>query len=205
MKFTSEKDYNSYRKGEVIFNEGDRLSGVFCVHSGVIKLSKLSSNGKTQIVKLVKPGDLLGQRSVISGENVNLTAKALTSVEGCFFPRELIMKTIHENSDFAFETLKCIAFDLKEADDEIVKISHKTVKQRLVEIFLYIRDKFGMDQAGYLDLVLSRKDYANMVGSSVESTIRTLSELKDEGIIKTSGKRIGIQNVGKARNILNGY
>ncbi len=62
------------KKGEVIFEEGDHLDGIFCVKDGVCKLSKLSSNGKDQIVKLVTKGELLGQRSLISEEPTNLSA-----------------------------------------------------------------------------------------------------------------------------------
>ncbi|NNK88826.1 MAG: cyclic nucleotide-binding domain-containing protein, partial [Flavobacteriaceae bacterium] len=60
------------KKGELIFEEGEILNGVYCIKEGICKLSKLSANGKDQIVKLVVKGDLLGQRSVIGQESANL-------------------------------------------------------------------------------------------------------------------------------------
>ena len=77
------------KKGEVIFEEGEALNGVFCVRDGICKLTKLSANGKDQIVKLVVKGELLGQRSLISDESSNLKATALNDMELCFIPKSM--------------------------------------------------------------------------------------------------------------------
>ena len=80
------------KKGQPIFEEGDITNGIYCIKEGVCKLSKLSSNGKDQIVKLVKSGDLLGQRSVISEEPANLSAVALVDMEVCFIPKNEVIQ-----------------------------------------------------------------------------------------------------------------
>ena len=74
MRVSNYKTSRIVKKGKVIFNEGDAINGVYCVKYGVYKLSKLSENGKDQIVKMVVKGELLGQRSLISDENSNLQA-----------------------------------------------------------------------------------------------------------------------------------
>ncbi|NNG11433.1 MAG: cyclic nucleotide-binding domain-containing protein, partial [Arenibacter sp.] len=78
------------KKGEAIFSEGEKLNGVFCVRDGVSKLSKLSPNGKDQIVKLATQGAVLGQRSVIAEETSNLSAVAVKDMEVCFIPKNII-------------------------------------------------------------------------------------------------------------------
>lgn len=182
------------KKGDILFGEGDKLKGVYCVRSGVSKLSKLSANGKDQIVKLAARGEVLGQRSVISEESTNLSAMAVSDMEVCFIPKENITHTLLKNPNFGLEVLRHMAQDLKEADDVIVEISQKTVKQRLAKVFLQLRNNFGEDQDGFLQLILSREDISNIVGTATESCIRMISEFKKAGWIRTSGKKIGIRD-----------
>lgn len=189
---THAKVIRKIKKGETIFEEGEKLNGVFCVRKGVSKLSKLSSNGNDQIVKLVAKGEVLGQRSVIAEEYTNLSATAVDDMEVCFIPKENIIKSIRSNPSFAVEMLKQLAHDLRDADDVIVNLSQKTARQRIAVLFLYIKKHFGEDEAGFFALTLSRDNIGNVVGTATESAIRIISEFKKKGWIKTSGKKIGI-------------
>ncbi len=183
------------KKGETIFEEGETLNGVYCVKDGICKLSKLSANGKDQIVKLVVKGDLLGQRSIIGEETVNLSAVALNNMEVCFIPKAEIIGSLKNNPGFSMDVLKQMAHDLKESDNVIVNMAQKSVKQRLAESLLYIHKNFGINDEGILNIVLSREDYASIVGTATESAIRVLSQFKKEGLISTSGKQIKIENL----------
>lgn len=205
LKRVSEsKITKSFKKGEALFEEGDRLDGVYCVRTGVTKLSKLSSNGKDQIVKLVSKGEILGQRSVIAQECTNLSAVAMKDMDACFIPKENILQTLNTNPNFAIEVLRHMAHDLKEADDVIVNMSQKTVKQRVAEAFIYLKDSFGEDENGYLLLTLSREDLSNVVGTATESTIRIISEFKKKGMIETEGKKIRIADLRRLTNLIQG-
>lgn len=189
------------KKGDVIFEEGDTINGVFCIKDGICKLSKLSANGKDQIVKLVVKGDLLGQRSLLSDESANLRAVALNDMEVCFIPKQEIMNDLKNNSNFSLSVLQQMAHDLKESDNVIVNMAQKSVKQRLAESLIYIHKHFGNDDEGYLSVLLSREDYANIVGTATESAIRILSQLKKEGLISTSGKQIKIEDLDGLKRI----
>jgi CRP-like cAMP-binding protein len=195
----------SVKKGDTIFDEGEKLGGVYCVRNGVSKLSKLSANGKDQIVKLASKGEVLGQRSVVAEESANLSAVAVSDMEVCFIPKEAIVKTLHKNPDFTFEVLRHMAHDLKEADDVIVNMSQKTVKQRIAEALLYMKQNFGEDKDGFLTLILSREDIANVVGTATESCIRILSEFRKQGLIKTSGKRMAILEERQLKDLVEGF
>lgn len=201
IRISSCKTSITIKKGDVIFDEGDTLNGVYCVKEGICKLSKLSSNGKDQIVKIVVKGDLLGQRSLVTGESANLQATALNDMELCFIPKTEIVYDLLNNSKFSFDVLKEMAHDLKEADDIIVNMAQKTVRQRLAETIIYIHDSFGTNPDGTLSVLLSREDYANIVGTAVESAIRVLSQLKKEGLITTMGKRIKINNIDALKRV----
>ncbi|NNC45945.1 MAG: Crp/Fnr family transcriptional regulator [Winogradskyella sp.] len=183
-----------YKKGQVIFEEGESINGVYCVKDGVCKLAKLSENGKDQVVKLVVKGGLLGKRSLVTEQITNLGATALTDMEMCFIPKSEIMNDLAKNPNFTMDVLKTMAEDLKESDDSLVDMAQKSVKKRMADTLLYIRDNFGTDSEGKLNIVLSREDYAGIVGTATESAIRILSQFKKDGFISTYGKQIKIDN-----------
>jgi len=159
MRISSCKTSKTIKKGEVIFEEGETLNGVYCVKDGVCKLSKLSENGKDQIVKMVVKGQLLGQRSLISDESSNLQATAINDMEVCFIPKSEIIADLQKNPKFSFDVLKDMAHDLKESDDIIVNMAQKSVRQRLAETLIYIHESFGVNSDGTLSILLSREDY----------------------------------------------
>ncbi len=189
------------KKGEVIFEEGEIINGIYCVKDGICKLSKLSENGKDQIVKMVVKGQLLGQRSLITEEASNLQAVALNDMEVCFIPKHEIINDLQNNAKFSFEILKEMAHDLKEADDIIVNMAQKSVRQRLAETLVYIHDSFGVNPDKTLSVLLSREDFANIVGTATESAIRVLSQFKKEGLISIIGKQIRIESIEDLKRV----
>ncbi len=195
LRISNCKITKTIKRGEIIFNEGDKINGVYCVKDGICKLSKLSENGKDQIVKLYFKGDLLGQRSILGEETTNLTATALNDMEVCFIPRAEILSDLEKNPNFSFEVLKQMAQDLKDSDNTIVNMAQKSVRRRLADTLIYLFTNFGVDKDFFLNIVLSREDYANVVGTATESAIRILSQFKNEGLISTSGKQIKIENI----------
>ena len=187
------------KKGEPIFEEGEVTNGIYCIKDGVCKLSKLSNNGKDQIVKLVKPGELLGQRSMISDEPANLSAVALEDMEVCFIPRSEVMQFFTQNNQFSMNVMRTICDDLKGADDHMVNMAQKTVRQRLVETLIYLEETFGKNEDGSLHIQLSREELAGMIGTATESCIRLLSELNKSNLIELNGKKIFITDKNKLK------
>jgi CRP-like cAMP-binding protein len=182
------------KKGDPLFEEGEMLNGIYCVKDGVAKMSKLSANGKDQIVKLVKKGELLGQRSLISEEAANLSAVAIEDMQVCFIPKNEVLKFFNENNQFSLNMMKTICGDLREADDHMVDMAQKTVKQRLAHTLLQLEKDFGNNEDGSLKIQLSREEIAGMIGTATESCIRLLSEFNKEGLIELSGKKIILVN-----------
>ncbi|AIG29951.1 Crp/Fnr family transcriptional regulator [Flavobacterium psychrophilum] len=192
LRMADSKTSYVIKKGAPVFEEGETVNGIFCIKDGVCKLSKLSSNGKDQIVKLVKPGELLGQRSMISDEVANLSAVALEDMEVCFIPKAEILGFFNHNNDFSMDVMKNICTDLKDADEHMVSMAQKTVKERLAEILLYLEDTFGKNEDQSLRIQLSREELAGMVGTATESCIRLLSEFNKDNLIHIIGKKITI-------------
>jgi CRP-like cAMP-binding protein len=202
LKIADCKTSYTVKKGETVFDEGDALNGIYCIKDGICKLSKLSDNGKDQIVKLVKKGELLGQRSLISEESTNLSAVAVEDMQVCFIPKQEILQFFNENNQFSLNMMKSVCGDLKDADDNMVNLAQKTVKQRLAETLLKLETDFGIHEDGSLKIQLSREEIAGMIGTATESCIRLLSEFNKEGWISLQGKKITLINKKELQRII---
>lgn len=199
------KTSKKVKKGEVIFEEGEHINGVYCVRDGICKVSQMSENGREQIIHLIKKGDLLGERSLVNDEVASLKATAVNDMELCFIPREEILSDLQNNRDFSMAMLKNFANSLKNTNTTVVNMAQKTVKQRLAYTLLYLYDHFGLDENEALDVHLTREDIANIIGTATESAIRILSEYKKKEIIDLKGKDIFILNKDELKNISEGF
>jgi len=193
------------KRGEVIFSEGASLKGVYCLRNGKCKLTKLAPNGKEQIVRFIKKGELVGHRSVISNSVAHLTVTALEEMDVCFIPKNEIIDLFKKNSDFSMEITKSLADDLDEANASIANMAQKNVRERLAESLLFFEKIFGIDNEGFISVTLTREEIANAIGTATESTIRLLSEFKKEGYITLSGKKIRLEDKVKLKHLTEGY
>ncbi|GFD73672.1 MULTISPECIES: Crp/Fnr family transcriptional regulator [Tenacibaculum] len=205
IRITGCKTSKKIKKGEVLFDEGEYINGVFCVKDGVCKVSKMSDNGRDQIIHLIKKGDILGERSLINNEASNLKAIAVNDMEVCFIPKEEIIRDLENNSNFSMDILKKMANSLKKADDIIVDMAQKTVKQRLAATLLLLDSKFDKNENGSININLSREDMANIIGTATESAIRLLSEFKKKKLIDLKGKEIFITDLKALKELSEGF
>ncbi|MEN8186379.1 MAG: Crp/Fnr family transcriptional regulator [Bacteroidota bacterium] len=193
------------KRGEVIFSEGASLKGIYCLRNGKCKLTKLAPNGKEQIVRFIKKGELVGHRSVISNSVAHLTVTALEEMDVCFIPKQEVLELFRSNSDFSMEITKSLAEDLDEANASIANMAQKNVRERLAESLLFFERIFGTDNEGYISVTLTREEIANAIGTATESTIRLLSEFKKEGFITLAGKKIRLEDKVKLQHLTEGY
>jgi CRP-like cAMP-binding protein len=205
MRMSACKTSKVIKKGQPLFQEGDHINGVYCIKNGICKVSKMSENGKNQIVNLVKRGDLIGERSLVSEEVSNLNAIALNDMEVCFIPKEEIIKDLEKNPGFTMDILKTMANSLKKSDNLIVDMAQKSVKQRLAETLLKLDTEFNINKEGAINITLSREDIANIIGTATESAIRLLSDLKKKKIIEFKGKDIVIISKNELEKISQGF
>lgn len=201
MKIADCKTSKTIKKGETIFAEGENVNGIFCVKDGICKMTKLSPNGKDQIVKLVTKGELLGQRSMISDEPANLSAIALEDMQVCFIPKTEILGFFDKNNQFSMNVMKTICGDLKLADDHMVNMAQKSVKERLAETLIYLHETFGTNTDKTLKVQLSRDELASMIGTATESCIRLLSDFNKLGLIELVGKKIVLKDIQKLKKL----
>ena len=193
-----------FRKGETIFHEGGHGFGIYCVNSGKIKLSITGEEGKEQIVRMAKTGDVLGYRAVISNERYGATAVALEDSNICFIPKEQFLQSIKNDGNLGFETMKLLSHQLREAEQKLTHLAQKPVRERLAESLLFLKETYGYESDGQcISVQLSREDIANLVGTATETAIRILSEMNRDKIIDLNGKRISILNEKELSRIAN--
>ena len=94
-----EKDFRQYKRGDILYQEGNRISGFYCINSGIIKVFKTGFDGKEQIIRFAKKGDIIAYRSVLSNELACTSAKVIEDCQVCFIPSEILISFIKTNPD----------------------------------------------------------------------------------------------------------
>jgi CRP/FNR family transcriptional regulator, polysaccharide utilization system transcription regulator len=201
QKFSFEKENFFYKRGTYIYHEGNRLSGVYCICKGILKIFKTGIDGREQIIKLAKPGDIIAFRSILTGELACTSAKVIEDCTLCFIPSETLIYFIKNNPNFSLEIIQISCKELDEANSYITDIAQKTVRERLAEILIHLKDTFGLDKEQYLQITLTREELANMVGTATETVIRLLSEFKQDNLIELQGRHIKILDSGAINRI----
>jgi CRP-like cAMP-binding protein len=202
-KINYEKDHRQYKRGDVLYREGNRISGFYCINTGIIKVYKTGLDGKEQIIRFAKPGEIIAYRSVLSNETACTTAKVIEDCRVCFIPSEVLISFIKSNPGFSLELMKLACHELGEANSYITDIAQKTVRERLAEVLLKLVEDFGLDEQKNLNISLTREELANIVGTATESVIRLLSEFKADKLVELNGRKIRILNVKGLEKISN--
>jgi len=196
-KFTlsENKGQNFYKKGHVVFYEGNYANGLFCIYNGKVKLSKLGSDGKQQIFRFSKNGEILGYRALLSDEPYQATATAIEDSYICHLSKDKFHSLLKKNSRLSWKTIQVLSKDLKNAEKNLMNIVQKSVKERLAEALLMLIKTFGTNENdNSLNVTLNRLELSDLVGTTSETIIRTLSDLKKNGCVELKGKKIIVIN-----------
>ncbi|HBX89594.1 MAG TPA: Crp/Fnr family transcriptional regulator [Marinilabiliaceae bacterium] len=196
---------NLFKKGSIIYNEGSRINGSYIINSGVLKIYKTGFDGKEQIIRFARKGDLIAFRSVISEELACTTAEVIQETTTCYIPGETLTGLIKGNPEFAMDLMKLTCRELGESNKFLTDIAQKTVRERLAEVLLLLMDTFELDEKGTIQISLTREELANMVGTATESVIRLLSEFKADKMIELQGRKIKLLNIPKLIKVGNVY
>jgi CRP-like cAMP-binding protein len=204
-KINTERLTISLRKGDVLFREGDPVMGIFFIYRGKVKVYNTGSQKRTQIVRFAGSGSIVGHRGFGTLNKYPIGAAALEDSIVCFIPRQLFFDTLVDNPPLTMELLNFYADELRRAEKKLLSLSQMTVKQKLSECILTLSEIFGtttIDGIEFLNVKLSRQDYADVIGSSIEEVIRTISQMKKEGLIMSDGKGIGLADLKRLKELI---
>jgi CRP-like cAMP-binding protein len=184
------KSCNHYKKNQGLFLEGSIPRGVYCLNKGKVKVFTLGDEGKEQIIQIAGEGEILGFRSIFSGEPYKVSATTLEDANICFIQREDFLKMIDTNATLRNQLFKEFSKELAEVAEFITNMSQKSVRERLAYVLLILKEVYGEEPIN-----LSREDLANFVGTATETLIRLLKEFKEDKFITIATRKLTILNM----------
>lgn len=196
---------NTYKKGQVVFHQGNPPYGLYCVSQGKIKISKHGPDGKESIVRIADPGDILGHRSLFSNENYTATATAMEETIVCFMDKKFILEAIQQQPSLSLNIIQKLSKEMGSAEQKNASLYQKSVRERLAELLLSLKASYGVPEKNRvrLNITLTREEFASMIGTASETVIRFISEFKESGIIEQEGKTIFILDEARLLELAN--
>lgn len=191
-KLRAAKVSRAYRKGEVIFAEGEPVTGVFCLAEGAVRVSQVEGE-KTLLVRVAGRGDTVGHRSVFTRATFRGTAEALLPSSLCFVPKATLLELLGASPAFALRLLGRMARDLELSDANQGALRTGTIDERLALLLRQLGEAHGAPAGGgslRIELPLSRADLGAMLGVAEETVIRGLARLRARGLIAEQNSRI---------------
>ena len=178
-----------YNKGELVFQEGDTVNGMYFIFSGLVKVHKKWSDNKELILRFAKQGAIVGHRGLGGDIIYPVSATALAASDICFVDLDFFLATLKVNPDYLFELMMFFAAELKESEKKMRNIAHMNTKGRIGQSLLTLQDKFGADTDGYINIEISRQDLASYTGTTYETLFKIMNELAEEKVIHIDSKR----------------
>lgn len=202
--FIDRKNTLSCKKGQTFILEGAPVHGLYFVRNGKVKVVKTGLNGKEQIIRLARDGEIVGHRGFGASQFYQINAVAVEAGTLCNFSASVMYEMLQTIPSLTYDLMLIYAEELNATETKVKKFAQMTVREKVIDAFLYINRKFGQVN-GFLNILLSRKEIADFAGTTEEQVIRVISALKREGLIKSSGKKLGIHNVELLSKEISGH
>ena len=193
-----EKQFN---KGQTIFSEGDQTKGFFVVVEGRVKIYKVSSEGKEQILHIFETGQSFGEVTVFTGQQLPANAQTLAKTRLLFFPRRAFIDLISANPFLALNLLAIMSKKLRQFAAQIENLSLKEIPARLASYLIYLSEEQDTENA--VTLNVSKGQLASLLGTIPETLSRIFAKLSGQNLIRVEGPKItlldrqGIENLAE--------
>ena len=205
-EFEAIRSASAYPKGAVLFAEGQTPRGIFILCKGEAKLSICESEGKTLILRIAEPGEVLGLSATVSGKPYELTAETLVPCQTAFVKREDFLRFLGQHSVACFRVAEQLSEKYTTACHEIrsLGLSHSAV-QKLAKLLLdwSARNGTARKDESRLKLALTHEEMAEMIGTTRETVTRMFSQLKKQQIVNAKGATLFIRNKAALERIAN--
>jgi CRP-like cAMP-binding protein len=192
----------SYKKGELIYKEGDKPAGLLCLSYGKVKVMKEGVGGREQIIRMSKPIGFIGYRALFADDQYVFSAMAIEDSKICIIEREALYSVIKGNGALALGMLKEMALELGFSNQRTINLTQKHVRGRLADSLLFLIETFGFeDDKQTIKVYLSREEIANLSNMTTSNAIRTLSMFANEELIELDGRKIKICDIETIKRI----
>lgn len=195
-KIVAERKVKSFRKKQIVYYEGDSISGIYLILQGKIKAIKLNDDGRELVTGIYGSDDYIGIQAMLSGDQYNETTEAIEDSTICFLPKETVIQLLDNYTDIGQKFIKVLSSNLVEKEEQLLQLAYHSVRKRMAEILLRL-SKNSENTSNKPTFKISREDLAAMAGMATETVSRTLSDFKDERIIEKKGSVIQILDQSK--------
>lgn len=186
-----------YKKGELIFREGDKVEGIYFISSGKVKVHKKWGEEKELIIRFAREGEIFGHRGLGHTREYPISATALEPLNACFIDLDFFQASVKVNYDFTNQLLLFFADELQESERKMRNLAHMQVKGRIAQALLALQEKFGVTTEGYIDISLSRQDLAFFAGTTYETVFRIMNEFASDQLVALDARNITILDAEK--------
>jgi len=176
-----------YAKGAFIFEEGDPPDAVYLVRSGLVKVMKYSAGAEPVAMELIVPGGLFGMAAVLDKKPFPVSTRTLSPAEIYSIPAPLFESMLKTYPAFSQEVFTDMGNHLRHSQT-LRSMALKPVEKRIAYILFLLHSLIGKD------LPVRREDVAEMAGSTVGTSIRTLADFRKQKLISSGWKRITVLN-----------
>jgi CRP/FNR family transcriptional regulator len=189
------KEERSYRKGEIINHEGERITDFKYLKNGMVKLYRRALTGEEQVITITRPFEFVSNLSIFSEDKYKYSVSALEDSVVCSVQLDFIKSLFQKNGSFAMGLLTKISKINDKIISQTLDIRQKNLAGRVAYVLLYFTREIFKSRV--FDLPVSRKEIADFIGMSSANVIRTMSDFKKDGIIKVFGKTIEVVDIDK--------
>lgn len=200
-KLSKDRRLKTFKKKDVIFNEGNVPNYLYFLSKGKVKTHQNHEYGKEFITNLYKEGDFFGYIALLEEQPFNETAEALDDCEILLIPKDDFYSLVFNNSHVMKKFLKLLSDSIIEKENMLVNLAYSSVRKRVANALVVLCDRYNDKSNTKPNIAFSREDLANIVGTATESLIRTLSDFKEEKLLEVKGSNITILNYEKLKTL----
>lgn len=187
---SDEKHYLTVHKKNSVYTQGSYPNALYFIIKGKIKTSRANSLGNELITDLYAEGEFFGYTDLLEEAPYNETAIALEDTELSAIHKDDFFALIHHNRDVANKFIKMLSNNVLEKEERLLNLAYGSVRRRVAEALIFLQNTYQKEKQGDFSMAITREDLSDLVGASKETVIRTLSDFKDEGLIKIAGSTI---------------
>ncbi|MHA6251962.1 Crp/Fnr family transcriptional regulator [Oceanobacillus sp. CAU 1775] len=193
MKITMKSTHKNFKKGEIIIHDGDPLDYLYIVHQGRVKIYQIFSSGKEQLLRILDPGEFLGEMALFTKKDMDSYAEAMEKTQICAIHRDDMQDLMNEYPTIAIKILEQFSNRLDMTEKLVGELSSKDVEMRTATYLVELAEKSEVSE---IVLPMSKKELASFLGTTQETISRRLSTFQSKGWIEQIGHRnINILNM----------
>lgn len=180
-------EHQQYQKGEILIQAGELTDHLYIVHTGRVKMYRLSDSGKEQLIRILEPGDFLGELSLFSQQESDSYAEAMAKSNICSIHRKSMTDMLLKYPSISLKLLGQLSSRLEKTEKLVGQLSLQDVEKRTASYLVELAET--VDGPEFLTLPMSKKDLASFLGTTQETISRRLSSFQDRGWIEQTGQR----------------